>query len=259
MSTRWFRHYAGMMREPKFVGVAARSKQPIERVAFVWACMLESAAECQEQGSFVLDNDEVAYFLRCDVSEIIAIRTELEDVGVIDGTNVTKWLERQHESDTSTSRTRRYREKKRHGDVPETLSGGSVTAPETETETEKISLPSEAHPADAGPAPEEGSSTNEEEPDDIPSSLDRREYPQAYVELWDLYREEIGEKNSSKSVAFQRWKKLIKADQDACYFGLVEYCMWAREERKKRADVPLKHLEVFINKRSWEPYLETAA
>lgn len=35
--SRWFRHYAGMMRDDKLVGAAIRAKQPVERVVWVWA------------------------------------------------------------------------------------------------------------------------------------------------------------------------------------------------------------------------------
>lgn len=134
--SRWFRHYVGTVRDPKFVAVAARSKQPVERILFVWGCILESAAETNEGGLYSLDQDEVAYFLRCDVAEIEEIVTQLTARGVIAGGNVTKWSERQYESDTSASRTRRYRERKRHGDDGVTPQAVTVTPPETETETE---------------------------------------------------------------------------------------------------------------------------
>lgn len=89
---------------------------------------------------------------------------------------------------------------------------------------------------------------------DIPEVLKR--YPQEFEELWQTYREHIGEKNSSKAKSFGYWKKLDDQDREDCLIGLSEYCMWAMEERKKRTDVKLKHLETFINGRNWEPYLE---
>lgn len=106
-------------------------------------------------------------------------------------------------------------------------------------------------PPDGGGVVEEGSST-EKEAD--ASSGDR--YPQEFAELWEMYREHIGEKNSSKAKAYGFWKRLKPPERENCYFGLSEYCVWAIEERKKRTDVKLKHLETFINGRNWEAYLE---
>ena len=42
--SRWFRHYAGMMRDDKLVRAAIKSKQSIERVLWIWGAVLESAA-----------------------------------------------------------------------------------------------------------------------------------------------------------------------------------------------------------------------
>lgn len=89
---------------------------------------------------------------------------------------------------------------------------------------------------------------------DIPEALKR--YPQAFEELWNEYRVGIGEKNSSKARSYGYWKRLNEKDRVDCHMGLAEYCMWAADERKKRSDVKLKHLETFINGRNWEPYLE---
>ena len=60
---RWFRHFVGMMRDPKLVGVAARCRQPVERVAFLWGCILEAACEREDAGAYVLDADELAELL----------------------------------------------------------------------------------------------------------------------------------------------------------------------------------------------------
>jgi hypothetical protein len=64
--SRWFRHYAGMMRDDKLVRVAIRSKQTIERVVWVYGAILESAAELDDEGRYDLAADEAAYFLRAD-------------------------------------------------------------------------------------------------------------------------------------------------------------------------------------------------
>lgn len=73
--SRWFRHYAGMMRDDKLVRAALRTKQPIERVVWVWGAILESAAEIDDAGRYDIDAGEIAYFLHADgvgIPDIIA-------------------------------------------------------------------------------------------------------------------------------------------------------------------------------------------
>ena len=133
--SRWFRHYAGTMRDPKFVGIAVRCEQPVERVLFVWGCILESAAELNDAGRYDVEPNELAYFLRCEGTAIDAITDELETRGMIGAGVVTQWKKRQYESDTSTERSRKHRETKRNADA--TLQERCATPPETETETEE--------------------------------------------------------------------------------------------------------------------------
>jgi hypothetical protein len=91
---------------------------------------------------------------------------------------------------------------------------------------------------------------------DPPPPVER--YPRAFLDVWEMYRENIGEKNSSKARSYTYWKKLDARDREDLYFGLSEYCVWIKDERKKRVDVRAKHLETFINGRNWEAYLEKA-
>lgn len=143
--SRWFRHYAGMMRDDKLVGAAIRSKQSVERVVWVWGAILESAGEINDGGKFEFDAAEVAYFLRADEADISAILSALTNAGRVAEGVVVNWGARQFQSDTSATRQAAYRERKRSRDgqcdVPETGNDGEVTAvsrhgdaPETETE-----------------------------------------------------------------------------------------------------------------------------
>lgn len=150
--SRWFRHYAGMMRDDKLVRVAIRSKQSIERVAWIWGAILESAAEIDDGGRYDLDAAEIAYFLRADEVDIDAVLVALAEAGrVADGT-VVKWGNRQFSSDRSKERVAAHRERKRaerdRGNSEPETGNGDVTlqachgnAPETETELEKESPP----------------------------------------------------------------------------------------------------------------------
>jgi hypothetical protein len=153
--SRWFRHYAGMMRDEKLVRVAVKTRQPIERVIWVYGAMLESACEVQDGGRFDLDADEVAYFLRCDADDIAAIFAGLEIAGRIAGERIERWCDRQFESDSSRERVRKHRESKakpsRNAD--KTLQPVTVTPPETETDTDTEREETLANANDAAVAP----------------------------------------------------------------------------------------------------------
>lgn len=147
--SRWFRHYAGMMRDDKLVRVAIRSGQTIERVVWVWGAILESASEIDDDGRFDFDAAEAGYFLRANEDDLRAIVSALGDVGRLSQDRVVKWGDRQFKSDRSAERQARYRERHRNGDADgrkqdrSDTGDGKVTspsrhrdAPETETETD---------------------------------------------------------------------------------------------------------------------------
>jgi hypothetical protein len=150
--SRWFRHYAGMMRDDKLVRVAIRSKQTIERVTWVWGAILESAAEIDDGGRYDVDAAEVAYFLRTDQADVDAILEALSGAGRVADNRVVNWGNRQFQSDRSKDRVAAHRERKRaekhgsnvgseagNGDV--TLHGSHGNAPETESETKNPPKP----------------------------------------------------------------------------------------------------------------------
>lgn len=149
--SRWFRHYAGMMRDEKLVRVAIKSKQPVERVLWIWGAILESAAEIDDNGRYDLDPAEVAYFLRADEDDVGAVLSALADAMRVADGSVVNWGDRQFSSDRSRDRQTAYRERKkaekRRSDGEEAKGYGEVTSPirhgdgevtpqETETETE---------------------------------------------------------------------------------------------------------------------------
>lgn len=145
--SRWFRHYAGLCRDEKLVGVALKAKQPVERVIWVWCAILESAAEIDNDGRYNLDAAEVAYFLRADEADILAIESGLANAARVASGSVVKWSNRQFKSDRSAERVAAHRErnKPRLCEVQNeaTLQTSGVTlqkrygnAPETELETD---------------------------------------------------------------------------------------------------------------------------
>lgn len=157
--SRWFRHYAGMMRDEKLVKVAVKSKQTVERVVWIWGAILESAAEINDAGRYEFDAGEAAYFLRCDEGDILCVVECLESIGRLHSGVVARWSDRQFDSDSSKERQRRYRERlkagpdvqERNGDVGKTSRDAGVTAQEAETETDTATASDEAAAACAGP------------------------------------------------------------------------------------------------------------
>jgi hypothetical protein len=142
--SRWFRHYAGMMRDEKLVRVAVKSKQPVERVVWVWGAILESAAEINDGGRYDFDCGEAAYFLRCDETSLRSVVVAFEAMGHLAGGVVCKWADRQFDSDSSRERQQRYRDRhkpspRNDSDVTPPSRDGEVTLQETETETEEES------------------------------------------------------------------------------------------------------------------------
>jgi len=154
--SRWFRHYAGMVRDDKLVRASIKSKQSIERVVWVWSAILESAAELDDGGRYEIDHDEMARFLRCSASKLKDIEGALAALSRVSGNVVENWNSRQFKSDKSAERTRDYRNRRKASisdDEPASRDAGNnkadrrsddaVTsqerhrdAPETETETE---------------------------------------------------------------------------------------------------------------------------
>lgn len=132
--SRWFRHYAGMARDDKLVSVAIKTRQPVERVVWVWAAILESAAEIDDEGRYGLDAAEVAYFLRADEADILSVVSALEASGRLAEGRVVKWGNRQFSSDRSKERVAAHRERKRservHVDADTPSQNGGVTLPE---------------------------------------------------------------------------------------------------------------------------------
>jgi hypothetical protein len=147
--SRWFRHYAGMMRDEKLVRVAVKAGQSVERVIWIWGALLESASEVNDGGRYDFDADEAAYFLRCDATDIRAVTAVLEAMGHLHEGSVVKWGDRQFDSDSSRERQKRYRDRQRtqndgHVDGQVTPRDGGVTLQEDRVQiTDTSSLRSE--------------------------------------------------------------------------------------------------------------------
>lgn len=145
--SRWFRWYEGTSEDGKFRAVARNAKVTVATVMGVWAILLEDASHPEHRGVATRGEDFWGAVLGLDDADLIAILSAMEGMELISvghgAITITKWKERQFETDTTDAtnaeRQRRFREKhKQTGD--ETPHNGSVTAekrPDTDTDTEK--------------------------------------------------------------------------------------------------------------------------
>jgi len=166
---RWYRAYEGTTTDPKLGEVALIAECSRSVVIATWHAILEACAGANAGGAFDLTPRRVAVSLGEPISLIQAVFSGLAEVGMIEGDQVVRWKDRQYESDSSTSRVRAFRERKRvsetfpgsHSAVSETPRNSEetfqqrcVTAPETETETDtEITSPYGEEVVALSPAP----------------------------------------------------------------------------------------------------------
>jgi hypothetical protein len=234
--SRWFRHYAGMMRDEKLVRAALMSKQPVERVVWVWGAILESAAEINDGGRFSVDYAEMAYFLRSEYSELEAIGGALAAIGRIENGCVTKWKERQFESDSSTKRVQKHRAEKH-----ETLRNVSETecnAPETETETENIDR-------------------KKDKPSGRSRSATRPVADSDFDEFRKVYPKRLG--IDPRAPALKKFQEAIRggAEPAAIIAGAVRYAEHMRKAERIGTQYVMQS-KTWLNQRVWEDYAATA-
>jgi len=190
--SRWFRHYAGMMSDPKFGGVARRCSnvagtQRVSRadVLFVWGCILESAAE-RNSAEFDWDADAIGDLLCCDTQLVQRVHDELEQSGLIEKGRICKWNDRQFTSDSSTERSRKHRA---------TVAQRCATPPETETYTEK-KKEEEAREQDRAPpsskSPEPRTASRPKEPRRGTRWPAEAVVPDEWISEGEAYREMAG-------------------------------------------------------------------
>jgi hypothetical protein len=237
--SRWFRHYAGMMRDEKLVRVALRSGQPIERVVWVWGAILESAAEINDGGRFDLEEAEIAYFLRTDQADIVSIRHGLEAMGRIRADIVVKWSDRQFQSDKSAERQRRYREKQGRDALPVIPAHGEgVTSRDAQP---TVTL---RH----GDAPETETELDTEKKEDRPKRV-RTLCSDDFEEFWKRYPKTP---NMSKSEAWKAWQRLSDEDRIAATAAVPKYIGFLRS----KTDHPTVHACRFLSQRRFEGFNE---
>lgn len=129
MSNRWFRFYDGALDDPKVQSLPADLFK-------MWVNILCVAS--RHGGKIPMDS--LAFMLRTDEKRAKASLDELTKRGLIDvtdgGPEPHNWAGRQHKSDVSNDRVKRFRERTGNG-VGNVTSTVTVTPPDTETDTEE--------------------------------------------------------------------------------------------------------------------------
>lgn len=139
--SRWYRAYEGTVTDAK-LGEAALIAGCSRSVSIAaWHCLLESAASRNNCGSFDATPRRVAVILCEPPATIEALFAAFVELGMIADSAVTSWTRRQFESDSSTERARKHRATRRNGDA--TLLQRDATPPDTDSETDKISVSNE--------------------------------------------------------------------------------------------------------------------
>jgi len=139
--SRWYRAYEGTVTDAK-LGEAALVAGCSRSVAIAaWHCILESCATAQRGGEYDTSPRRVAVILGETVDTIAAIFDAFAELDMIGNGAVTAWKQRQFESDTSTERSRKHRQRKSNGDatlhdVAATPDDSCATPPYTETDTD---------------------------------------------------------------------------------------------------------------------------
>jgi len=131
MAMPWFRLYHEWNSDPK----VQIMPEVMQRRLVMLFC-----ARCKCDGEVTFRETEAAFHWRVSMAELAETKALFIQQGFIDEHwNLVNWNRRQFLSDSSTSRTRRYREQKRtsqqrHGDGVATNAPVTVTAPDTDTE-----------------------------------------------------------------------------------------------------------------------------
>lgn len=132
--SRWYRAYAGTVRDDKLAECAVIAGCSRSIVIATWHAILESAAETADAGRFETSARRVAAILGEPLAVVEAVFAGMGEVGLIEGDTLPAWKRRQFESDNSTERSRKHRETRRNADA--TLQQRSATPPDTDTETD---------------------------------------------------------------------------------------------------------------------------
>jgi hypothetical protein len=151
--SRWYRAYTGTVTDDKLAEAALVAGCSRSVAIAGWHCLLESAANRNNCGSYDATARRVAAILCEPVATIDALMAAFDELGLSEAGAICAWKKRQFQSDDSKERVRQHRQRaKGNGDV--TPRNGDVTPPDTETDTYKKSSNEDSSSGDDRPLTE---------------------------------------------------------------------------------------------------------
>jgi hypothetical protein len=130
----WFRWHHGSVTDPKFQLVAKRAGVRLGDVIAVWAFVLEKASSNLERGQIgFIDFETLDFLLSVEEGVSAKILDAMTARGLIVGSCIARWEERQpkKEDDTAADRKRRQREREHELEMEKQVSTHSVTPKES--------------------------------------------------------------------------------------------------------------------------------
>lgn len=221
----WFRWHHGSVSDQKFILIAKKSGASVAEVIAVWACLLEAASASDQRGNFgAVDYEAMDCALGMQDGRAQAIHEAMAARGVVTpGGDVAAWEKRQPKreraDDSSTERSRAFREKQRQAE-PCNATQRQETPRGEESREEQIQAPpaSRVPPADAGQQPKPRALRRCPEsftPGDDMQQWARAEAPRAdYSRELAKFRDHTFQRSISDwPAAFRNW--LRRASDDA--------------------------------------------
>jgi len=248
MTMPWFRFYNETIRDRKITRVCISTGQPKAVVLGVWVTLLAMASESPERGVLLISDDMPITFeeivFECGVlSEIVASVLEafqrMNMLAVDEETfHITNWNNRQFDSDNSTSRVKRYRQRK--AEKPEQNDGDNGNDDETfqkrsnhviESESESESDTESELPASGASAPPQKSTK--------PTTAEKLSSQAMFSALADVTKTDLalitGKDRGALNQAEKKMRDNGYTPQDVEAFGRWWY---ANDWRGKKGDPP---------------------
>jgi hypothetical protein len=227
----WFRFYKSALRDPKLKRLCRQMHCSTAECLGIWAAILCMASDSPKRGELLLSIDQPVE--PDDLNDAIEITNAAEWMNAMKSLSmlsfehgiwrITNWEKRQFESDSSTPRTRNYRQRKAetpiiptsgsHKSVMGTSQERHSDGPDTDTDTDTDTEKNHAAPQKkiAAPAPEIPAKKSK------PSKPEKPPIPEAvkiYHEMTNLYPpkplfEKIDQTVGHDPPKLEFWKQVI--------------------------------------------------
>lgn len=210
----WFRLYTETIWDRKI-----RRLTPSQR--WLWVVALALARQSPLPGILILSTDPLEVLSSHDIADAAALKESEVKKGLekfaglglivrnpdLGAWEIARWNDRQYESDETTKRTAKHRQRNADTALMERSNDADVTPPDTETESEADS--------------------------------ERTSTPDGFDAFWDSYPSRRGTKGSKKQ-AHALWKKLPIPKREAALEALPQYARTVGEFHKD-AERYLRH------------------